>query len=148
LIYFLDASALVKRYVSEPGTEDVRRLVRGRRRLAASSLSALEVPSALARRVREGHLPREAAMQHARRVATDLAEMHVVAVRSEVLSLAADLVWRHPLRAYDAAQLASALRLAREGGLAMTFVCADGRLTVAARAEGLRAMLLGRSRGR
>ena len=33
MIYFLDASALVKRYVKEAGSEDVRRLVRRKARL-------------------------------------------------------------------------------------------------------------------
>jgi predicted nucleic acid-binding protein len=46
VIHFLDASALVKRYVQEPGTDDIRRLVRGRSRLAASALSLVEIPSA------------------------------------------------------------------------------------------------------
>jgi len=143
LIYFLDASALVKRYVKEPGTEQIRRLLSGRRRLGASILSSAEVPSALARRARAGDLPEATAKTHARRVAADLAEMHVVAASRDVLDLAADLVWRHPLRAYDAVQLASAVWLARETGLAATFVCGDDRLATAAREEGLRRLYVG-----
>jgi predicted nucleic acid-binding protein len=37
--YFLDASALVKRYIEEPGSDTVRSLARRRRALAASRLS-------------------------------------------------------------------------------------------------------------
>jgi len=144
LIHFLDASALVKRYVKEAGSEDVRRLVRRKPRLATSILSGVEIPSALARRTREGDLPRDAAREHSRRVASDLSETHVVAARVQVLELAAELVWRHPLRAYDAVQLASAVWLARESRMALTFVCADQRLATAAAAEGLRMMHLGR----
>jgi TIR domain len=38
VIYFLDASALVKRYLDEPGSDAVRSLFRRRRLLAAASL--------------------------------------------------------------------------------------------------------------
>lgn len=74
MIYFLDASALVKRYVKESGDDDVRRLAKRRTRLATSIPSAVEIPSALARRAREGDLPIEAAEEHSRRVASDLLE--------------------------------------------------------------------------
>ena len=97
MIYFLDASALVKRYIDEPGSDAIRDLVRKKRRIAASSLSGLEVPAAL---------------------------------------------FRHPLRVYDAAQLACAVRLARSTGLAVTFGCTDTVLRAAAKAEGLRLMPL------
>jgi predicted nucleic acid-binding protein len=144
LIHFLDASALVKRYVKEAGSEDVSRLVRRKTRLATSVLAGVEIPSALARRAREGDLPLDAAREHSRRVASDLSETHVVAARAHVLEVAAELVWRHPLRAYDAVQLGSAVWLARESRMAVTFVCADQRLATAAAAEGLRVIHLGR----
>ena len=144
MIHFLDASALVKRYVKEAGSEDVRRLLRRKARLATSVLAGVEIPSALARRAREGELPLDAAREHSRRVASDLSETHVVAARAHVLEVAAELVWRHPLRAYDAVQLGSAVWLARESRTAITFVCADQRLATAAAAEGLRVMHLGR----
>jgi hypothetical protein len=144
LIHFLDASALVKRYVQEPGTDDIRRLSRRRSRLAASALSFVEIPSALSRRARAGDLPLDAAREHSARVARDLGEMHVILPRTPVLDIASDLVWRHPLRAYDALQLASAVWLARETQLALTFVCADRKLADAATAQGLRAMHVGR----
>jgi hypothetical protein len=143
LIYFLDASALVKRYVKEAGTEQIRRLLRGRAALGASILSSVEVASALARRARAGDLPQSAAKSHGRRAASDLAEMHVIAASREVLKITVELIWRHPLRAYDAIQLASAIRLSRETGLAVTFVCGDGRLAAAAKGEGLRALRVG-----
>jgi uncharacterized protein len=142
LIHFLDASALVKRYVKQAGTEQIRRLLRGRAALGASILSSVEVASALARRARAGDLPQSAAKSHGRRAASDLAEMHVIAASREVLKIAVELIW-HPLRAYDAIQLASAIRLSRETGLAVTFVCGDERLAAAAKGEGLRALRVG-----
>lgn len=50
------------------------------------------------------------------------------------------LIDHHPLRAYDALQLATALQLAdalRSEGLSLTFVSADERLCTAAEQEGL-----------
>lgn len=54
---------------------------------------------------------------------------------------ACDLLERHPLRAYDAVQLASALEsnqlFLTDAAITLTFVSADQRLLTAAIAEGL-----------
>ena len=143
MIYFLDASALVKRYIREPGSAAVRSLLRRRRTLAVSAVSAVEVPSALWRRARLGDLSTELARRFADQLPFDLEAMDVVEVRAPVLELAAQLVEQHPLRADDAIQLASALRLAREARLALTFACSDGPLRDAATAEGIKALWVG-----
>lgn len=140
MIWFLDASALTKRYVQEPGSEAVRRIFRNRVRRAASALSLVEVPAAIFRRARKGDVSEETAARVAERVPTDLEATDLVEARGEVLALASELVARRPLRAYDAIQLASALRLARQTRLALTFVCADRPLCAAARAEGVRSL--------
>jgi hypothetical protein len=55
----------------------------------------------------------------------------------DVLRLARQMLYRHPLRSADAIHLASALLLARTSPTARwSFVCADGRLCDAAKAEG------------
>ena len=97
-----------------------------------------------ARRASPHRLPLDAARERSRQVAADLSETHVVAVRPQVLDLAAELAWRNPLRAYDAVQLASAVWLTHESRIALTFVCADRRLATVAGAEGLRTMHVGR----
>ncbi len=140
---FFDASALVKRYVEEPGTDAMRALTRRRGELAASRVSAVEVPAALARRAREGDLAMESARKQSRRFLAELVDMRIVEIRPPVVERAAALVWRHPLRAYDALQLASALHLAQATGLALTFVCADSRLRESAQREGLRTLRVG-----
>lgn len=142
MIYFLDASALVKHYVDEPGRSVIEAVLRRRIR-AASRVSAIEVPAALARRARQGDLEPSIARAHGDQVAKDLVEFDVVEVRRHVLDLAAELVWRHPLRAYDALQLASAVWLRRDTGQALTFVCSDGVLAAAARGENLKALVAG-----
>ncbi len=128
----------MKRYVQEVGTDLIRGLFRGRKELAVSRLTELEVTSALAKRARAGDLDLATAQRFAAELPRDLEELRVVEVRPPVLLLANALVWRHALRAYDALQLGSALRLANATGLALTFWCADERLSRAARDEGLR----------
>jgi uncharacterized protein len=99
----------VKRYIREPGHEAVRPLFR--RRAAAAAISGIEVPAALWRRAREGDLAEARARALVEQAKADLAEMILVEVRRGVIERAQRLVEQHPLRAYDAVQLASARRL-------------------------------------
>jgi len=68
-------------------------------------------------------------------------EYRVIALTTPVIERACQLLVRHPLRAYDAVQLAAALiardALVMAGAAAMTFLSADRRLLNAAAAEGL-----------
>lgn len=143
MIHFLDASAVVKRYVRESGSDVVATLFRGRRALAVSRLSAAEVPAALARRARSRDLTREAALGAAARFESDLSAFDIVEVRPRVVSLAAELVWESDLRAYDAVQLACAVELAQSARVSVTFVAADGPLLMTARARKLRTLRVG-----
>jgi predicted nucleic acid-binding protein len=104
---FVDASALVKRYVRERHSVKVRRLVAAGP-VAVSRLSEVEVPSALARLVRERRLSTPARDRAVAAFVTDLAAWHVVEITTAVTALARTLLHRHELRAGDAIQLASA----------------------------------------
>ena len=60
MIHYLDTSALVKRYVAEPGSDRVQELFRLSPGPAVSRLAVVETAGAICRRAREGHLqPRE-----------------------------------------------------------------------------------------
>lgn len=136
MIFFLDASALAKRYILEPGTERVRLLFRRRAQIAVSRLSEVEVVSALVRRSRSGDLEADVVEGHIESLLEDLAACDVVEIRGPVVTHARELVVKHGLRAYDAVQLASALRARTSTALA--FLCADGDLAAAAASERLR----------
>jgi uncharacterized protein len=60
----------------------------------------------------------------------------VVAVGGGILDLAARSIARHPLRAYDAVQLATAVAARAADPELRAFACFDQRLAAAARAEG------------
>jgi predicted nucleic acid-binding protein len=141
MIFFLDASALAKRYVLEPGSERIRALFRRRAQIAISRLSEVEVVSALVRRSRSGDVEADIVDGLIESLLEDIASCDVVEIRKPVITHARELVVEHGLRAYDGVQLASALRA--KGGTALAFLCADGNLAAAAQAERLRVERLG-----
>jgi len=137
LTRYFDASALVKRYWREAGGPEVESLLL-EGGCATARLSLVEVASALARRSRAGDLEDEEAVRLAGALAADADRFALVELTSEVEARARALVAAHPLRAGDAVQLASCLRLREESGEPIEFVAYDARLNRAARAEGLR----------
>ncbi len=144
-VCFLDTSALLKRYVSETGSARIRRLASSgeNNRLFVSRIAWVEMLSALARLEREGNLSPEHVTSTVRIFQYDWeTQYHVVEVDGNLVGIAGQLVREHPLRAYDAVQLASALRIhsatVREDSDVFTFVSADNRLLNAASDKGLR----------
>jgi predicted nucleic acid-binding protein len=148
-LYYFDASALVKHYVLEPGSTWVRALIDRldpdtRERINTvliAEVSLVEVAAALAISERTGRIHRRHRDQECDSFLDDADRLYgLLPVLSEDFYVAAELTQQHPLKAYDAVQLAVALRyrqvLARYK-LALTFVSGDGQLLAAAAAEGL-----------
>ena len=142
--YYLDTSALVKRYIDETGSVWLRALVDPALYpvLVVSQLLIVEMTSAFNRRLREGTVNRSdyARMMDAFRDDC-LIEYKIMPLNESIIDLACELLERHPLRAYDAIHLGTALAinrlLATHRMPALTFLCADERLLNAATAEGL-----------
>lgn len=133
---YFDASALVKRYVREAGSTTVRRLLSAG--IAATSrLSEVEVSSAIVRRAREGAFTIEQRDRMLTALQRDVPALAMVELIPEITGDARALLLRHTLRASDAVQLASCLYLQRQLVEPVPFVAFDGRLVLAARAEGL-----------
>ena len=138
MIYFLDTSVLVKRYLTEPGSAEVRSLFRRRRPIAVARIASAELAAAVARQHREGAVSETTRDAILARLNRDFAQMTVVEVRAAMLSRVPALVVRWPLRGYDAVQLAAALTL-QASGVSTTFWSSDANLVAAALGEGLRA---------
>jgi uncharacterized protein len=136
VIRYFDASALVKRYVDEPQSAEVRGLLAGAIP-ATSRLSEVEIASALNRRCREGELSAAERDRALAALAADLAAMNVVELAPEISALAVRLLVRHGLRAGDAVQLASSTYLQRKVSREVEFLAYDRRLVDAAAGEGL-----------
>jgi len=126
----------VKRYVREAGSVEVGHVL-AQHAVATSRLSEVEVASALERRCREGDLPRPDRDRALAALPEDLGSIYVVELSPEVSARALGLLVRHALRAGDAIQLASCLRLQQEAGVEVQFLAYDTQLGDAARAEGL-----------
>ena len=108
MILYLDASALVKRYVAEIGSADVNRLIAQAESIGTAIVSRAEVVAALAKAARLGLLSRdeaEAALQVFRAQWPDLVRLQLTEI---VLAQADALAWEHALRGYDAVHLAVA----------------------------------------
>lgn len=136
---FLDASALVKRYVREPGSTAVRAMLRRTRPLVAR-IAYAEVAAAIAKAWRHGIIAEERRAAILSKLAGDFGDFDVIEIRRATLQDVPALVTRHPLRGYDAVQLAAALA-ARDAGTAVSFWCTDEALAAAADAEGLRVIV-------
>jgi predicted nucleic acid-binding protein len=140
---YFDASALVKRYVAEVGSAWVLRAVAHpvQQVIYTAALTQVEVLSALQRLVREGRLDLAQAQRLTQRVTHHFARRYqVLRITRTVVIQACTALERHPLRAYDAVQLACALtvrHLMQQRGLSpLLFVAADDALLAAAMAEG------------
>jgi predicted nucleic acid-binding protein len=142
--YYADSSVLVKRHVHEPGSDWFRALVdpAAGNVIITSRISLIEVYSAFNRRLREASLnPADYAQLAADFAAICAADYQIIELTEQVAERARLLLERHPLRAYDAVQLASA-QLSSETLLsarlpALIFLAADDRLLSAAQTEGL-----------
>jgi predicted nucleic acid-binding protein len=134
---YFDTSALIKRYVDEPGRAPVLRLLR-RHACVTSAVAPVEIQSALRRRVSEATLGAGDVSEILKRVAVDRAFWTLVEVAPEILGVAESLAAAHPLRALDAIHVASARVVAgRMAPTPLTFVSADVRQTAAASALGM-----------
>jgi uncharacterized protein len=139
VIRFFDTSALVKRYVDEPGSTMVRAAIRTHAAVVVR-VTLAEAAAAIARAARSGAITDEQRDVILGRLPEDLAKLQVVEVRPALVARVLTLVVRYPLRAYDAVQLAAAITV-RQTGIAVEVWCADGDLAAAALAEGFRVVI-------
>lgn len=145
--YYFDASALVKYYVTEPGSAWVRQLIEERDSetgqirhiILVSEITRVEVAAGFSVIERVGRIRRAERDREYSRFTSQLAYRYaIVPLATADLEIAASLTQHHPLKAYDAVQLAVALRYHRVLAThRLTFVCGDNTLITAAQTEGL-----------
>jgi predicted nucleic acid-binding protein len=139
MLWFLDSSVLVKRYVREPGSAWFRTEI-AKNELLIAQITPVELAAALCKRHRTGDISRFTFYQARHRSLLDFkAQVYRIIILSDgVIKAAQDLTCTQNLRAYDAVQLAAALHAANIRKAArFTFITADARLEAAAIAEGL-----------
>ena len=141
--FFLDSSALVKRYHKERGSERLDELFSATdNRFFVARLALVELHSTFARLVRERVLTQDSLTQILIRLNADVASglLSIVAVSGPRFDAASDILRTHGLtyniRTLDALHLATAQALDRRSRLT-TFVVADKKLSASAVACGL-----------
>lgn len=137
MILYLDASALVKRYVAEAGSSEVAAAIGSSRLLATAVISRAEVTAALARAVRLKFATRKAATAGLADFEADWPDLIRLEVSEAVVARAASVAWQQGLRGYDAVHLASALHWQEALGEAVTLATYDRELWRGAQASGL-----------
>ena len=142
--YYFDSSALVKRYVSETGSNWVCGLLDPGLKHEAfiAAMTPVEIIAALARRARGKTIVQADAAIAILRFRADLRTSYqVVELTDALLTQAMSLAETYALRGYDAVQLAAALAvnaLCVQNELPpLVFVSADGELNAVAAGSGL-----------
>ena len=143
--YYLDASALVKRYADEPGSTWVRQITdpSAPHTILLAEVTLAEVAAALAAKHRApGGITRQQRDRALSRFLQDCAESFLILpVDRAGIDRAVELTQNHRLRGYDAIQLATALvtgeTLKLQNLPSPVFVASDGDLLTAAEDENL-----------
>ena len=136
---YVEASALVKRYVDEIGSADVVALTNGAAAVATALVTRAEIAAAFARAVRVGVLDDVGGRRAQRRFSREWPDFMRVPVTEALVARAEALAWAHGLRGYDAVQLASALTWQEALGREIVLATFDRQLWEAAPQAGLRA---------
>ncbi|NPV09095.1 MAG: type II toxin-antitoxin system VapC family toxin [Anaerolineae bacterium] len=137
MIRYYDASALVKRYVLEPGAADVGALMAADGSPITGAASGAEVPAALAKATRLGSVSLEDARAALQAFLHEWERYERIPLDGRLGREAGELAWRHGLRGFDAVHLAAAIRAGQLHGESVTLVTYDHRLAEAAKAAGL-----------
>jgi len=137
VIAYFDASALVKRWVQERGTEIVQAAFESTAIKVTAMTSGAEVPAALSLAVRAGRVSPAAGESALRSFWQEWPSFARVYLSELTARQAGDLAWNLGLRGYDAVHLASALAASTMAGEAATVVTFDRQLWRAAQQEGL-----------
>lgn len=135
MILYLDTSSLVKLYVEESGSDDVRALVDSASVVATSIVAYPETHAALARLRREGALAVARFATAKGAFESDWPSYLTLDVTAALAREAGQLAERYSLRGFDAVHLAAFAEVTRGAGPVETrFSSFDERLNMAARA--------------
>jgi uncharacterized protein len=137
MILYLDASALVKRYVLEMGSAEIEKVIGEAAVIGTGLISRAEVSAALAKAVRMGVLEAKEAEAALRAFRKDWHDLVRVQVSEAVVARADALAWQHGLRGYDTIHLAAASLWQEVMTETVTLASFDQQLWTAAEQAGL-----------
>jgi len=143
-MYFLDSSALVKRYIRETGSDWVCNLFDPSlgNQFFIAAIAGVEIISAITRRAKNGSINVADAIAIRNQFKQDFqAEYQIIEISENIINSAIFIAEFYALRGYDAVQLASVRELnmlcITNGLTLINFISADNDLNTAALSEGL-----------
>jgi predicted nucleic acid-binding protein len=137
MILYLDASALVKRYVAESGSAQVNEAITKAEVVGTALVSRAEIAAALAKAARVHALTQEEALASLQVFREEWPDLVRVQVTEVVVAHGDALAWEHGLRGYDAVHLAAASLWQDAMSEQITLSTFDRRLWTAAERVGL-----------
>jgi len=140
MLFYLDASAWVKRYFREPGTGWIHQQFEQENPLGGSTLGLIEVTATCARKRNAGAIDGARFQEIKNRLLEDWNGFFQLELTPEVVERSLDLASTFALRGADSVQLASVMILKEKLALdedAITLVTSDQELRVAALKAGL-----------
>lgn len=142
-IYFIDSSALVKRYVNEIGSGYTLGIFDPslNNEVFVVAITGVEIIAAVARRMRGGSINPTDSTVLCNQFRNDYqTDYQIVEITENIITQAMQFAETYALRGYDAVQLAAAYtvnQLCSASGLSLTFMSADSELNTAASSESL-----------
>jgi hypothetical protein len=143
-VYFVDSSALVKRYISETGSTWVLGLFNSalNNKVFVAAITGVEIIAAVTRRSRSSSISADDAAIVCNQFRHDVqTDYQVIEMTEKIINAGMSLAETQGLRGYDAVQLAAGCAvnaLCLISGLPPAiFVSADNELNVVATSEGL-----------
>lgn len=143
ILYYLDASAWVKRYYLEDGTIWVQTLFSHNQIMTCATLGMIEVMATLSRKRKAREITISQFKQKALELEDDWERFIKIQMTYEVVHVAKELTKKLALRGSDAVHLSSALLLQKrftEKDDQLLMVACDHELIEAAKSSGLRVL--------
>lgn len=137
MILYLDSSALVKRYVVEPGSNEVNALIAQADAVGCIMSAQVEIASALARSVRMNWVDAKNAEDAWLDFLSQWQSFARLTVTPGLVERASHLAWEHGLRCINATHLAGALTWQEMLEMPITLATFDWELWLAGRKSGL-----------
>lgn len=133
MILYLDASALVKRYIQEMDSDKVNAWIDAAEMVVTGLITRVEVAAAIARVGRMNLITPEEALIALRLFRSEWESFQRLPINENTVMRGDVLAYEHNLRGYDAIHLACALIWQETLGLPVTLASFDGQLIQAAR---------------
>jgi uncharacterized protein len=107
---FFDASAFVKRYVSEPGSEEVASLCTSASDIALSIMCPVEILSAVSRLQREGRVNAQQYAAIKTEMLSDIRDITLIPIDAAVVGHSIAAIEKSPVKTLDSLHIACAVQ--------------------------------------